>query len=79
MIGVTLVKEGREIDLLIPTRITLGRLQDLVKEIFRENGVVLPDGFKLVIQGKNLQLGETDLLSDFGIATGDKFEIQLGE
>jgi uncharacterized ubiquitin-like protein YukD len=32
-----------------------------------------------VLKGKSFELGEFDLISDFGISNGDSLEIVLGE
>ncbi|MBS7576412.1 MULTISPECIES: hypothetical protein [unclassified Enterococcus] len=79
MIEITLVLKQKELDILIPSKITFGRLRDLVKEALIENGIKLPADFKLVIQDKTFKIGYFDFISDFGISNGDKLEIELGE
>lgn len=79
MIEITLVLEGKEQDLVIPTKVTFGRLKILIAEALAENGRRLPVGFQLVLKGKSFELGEFDLISDFGISNGDSLGIVLGE
>ena len=78
MINITLIKDLKEIDMSIPTQVTFGRLKVLIQELFEEKGIVL-DKFDLVFIDKALDMEESDFLSDFGVANGDRIKIVIGE
>lgn len=79
MIGITLVFKGREMDILIPNKITMGRFKTLVREMFSKNGISLPDKMTIEVHQKSIQISDYDRIADFGIATGDMLEIKIGE
>lgn len=78
MINITLIKDLKEIDMSIPIQVTFGRLKALIKELFEENGIFL-DKFDLVFIDKALDMEESDFLSDFRVANGDRLKIVTGE
>ncbi|EHK9412195.1 hypothetical protein KCT31_002640 [Enterococcus faecalis] len=78
MINITLIKDLKEIDMSVPIQITFGRLKVLIQELFEENGIFL-DNFDLLFIDKALDMEESDFLSDFGVANGDRLKIVTGE
>lgn len=79
MIEVTFVLNQKTLDVLVPNKITFKRLSSLLKEALDENGSTLPDNFQLKFADKTFQMGETDILRDFGVSNGDRLEILAGE
>lgn len=75
MIEITLIYQEREIDLLIPSRITTKRLRELLIGMFQENKLEFPDNAIFSWKDKDFQLGEQDILSDFRISNGDRLEL----
>lgn len=75
MIEMTLELEQKQIDLLLPKGIAFYRLKYLIREAFAEKGMILPEGFTLSLRDKAIDVGEYDLVSSFGIASGDRFQI----
>lgn len=75
MIEITLEFMGKQIDLLVPGEVTFDRLQRLIGEAFAAKGMVLPDGFSLVLDGKALVVSGYDVIASFGIANGDRLQI----
>lgn len=75
MIEITLVYRGKQIDLLVPGEVTFDRLHRLIAEAFAAKGMVLPDGFSLVLDGKALVVSGYDLIASFGVAHGDRLQI----
>ncbi|WP_172209902.1 hypothetical protein [Pseudolactococcus hodotermopsidis] len=71
--------DGKEQDVLVPSKVTFGRLKVLVTESLAENGFNLPSDYQLVIKGKSFEMGQFDLISDFALSNGDRLEILLGE
>lgn len=79
MIEITLIYQGREIDLLIPSRITMKHLNELLLGMFQENKLEFPSNVRFVWKDKDFQLGEQDILSDFRISNGDRLELVVEE
>lgn len=76
---ITLVMQNDEMDIVIPKKVTFGRLRSLLRALFSEHGNALPENILLKIQGKTVRLQDSDWLSDFGIGNGEKIEIVIGE
>ncbi|GAX48457.1 EsaB/YukD family protein [Pseudolactococcus reticulitermitis] len=79
MFEITLVMQNDEMDIVIPKKVTFGRLRSLLRSLFLEHGNALPENILLKIQGKTVRLQDSDWLSDFGIGNGEKIEIVIGE
>lgn len=79
MIEITLLLHNKELDLAVSDKLTLGRLRELVRAALQENGFLMPEDFRLKIKDKQITVRETDVVSDFGLAGGDRLEIVLGE
>ncbi|NEW62172.1 hypothetical protein GMA11_02065 [Granulicatella sp. zg-ZJ] len=79
MIGITLVKDNKEIDLLVPSKVTMHQLKELIYNMFEHHGIALKYPFQLVVKNKCIHIGEYDVLEDYGIATGDKFEMIIDD
>lgn len=75
---ITVIMGGQEIDLAVPRKVTLDRLCGLLKSAFIEQGHPLPEEIILSIIGKTFKLTSLDILSDFGVGSGDKIEILIG-
>lgn len=76
---ITLIMQNEEIDIVIPKKVTFGRLRSLLRSLFSEQGNALPENILLKIQGKTVRLQDSDWLSDFGIGNGERIEIVIGE
>lgn len=76
---ITLIMQEEEIDIVIPKKVTFGRLRSLLRSLFSEHGNALPEDILLKIQGKTVRLQDSDWLSDFGIGNGERIEIVIGE
>lgn len=83
MIEVTFVLNGQELDVFVPNKITFQRLHELLREALMQNSFMLPENYHLRLVDKTFQIGDTDVLRDFGISNGDRLEIlveaELGE
>ena len=71
--------QNEEIDIVIPKKVTFGRLRSLLRSLFSEHGNALPENILLKIQGKTVRLQDSDWLSDFGIGNGERIEIVVGK
>ncbi|GAX48315.1 EsaB/YukD family protein [Pseudolactococcus reticulitermitis] len=78
MIEVTFVLNGQKLDVLIPSKITFQRLHELLREALMQNGFMLPENYHLRLVDKTFQIGDSDVLRDFGISNGDRIEILVG-
>ena len=67
------------LDIVIPKKVTFGRLRSLLRSLFSEHGNALPENILLKIQGKTVRLQDSDWLSDFGIGNGERIEIVVGK
>ena len=76
---ITLIMQEEEIDIVIPKKVTFGRLRSLLRSLFSEHGNALPENILLKIQGKTVRLQDSDWLSDFGIGNGERIEIVVGK
>ena len=76
---ITLIMQNEEIDIVIPKKVTFGRLRSLLRSLFSEHGNALPENILLKIQGKTVRLQDSDWLSDFGIGNGERIEIVVGK
>ena len=79
MFEITLIMQEEEIDIVIPKKVTFGRLRSLLRSLFSEHGNALPENILLKIQGKTVRLQDSDWLSDFGIGNGERIEIVVGK
>jgi hypothetical protein len=75
VIEITLVHEHRQIDLLVPDAIRFERLRQLIGDAFAAKGMVLPEGFSLVLEDKPFAVSRYDFISSFGIGNGDRLQI----
>lgn len=75
MIEITLVFEGKQIDLLVPGEVTFDRLRRLIGEAFAARGLVLPEGYSLALDGKDLAVSRYDVIASFGVGNGDRLQI----
>lgn len=79
MFEITLVMKNEEMDMVVPQKVTFGRLCSLLCALFSEHGNALPEKVFLKIQGKTVRLKDSDWLSDFGVGNGEKIEIMVEE
>ncbi len=79
MFEITLVMKNEEMDMVVPQKVTFGRLCSLLCALFSEHGNALPEKVFLKIQGKTVRLKDSDWLSDFGVGNGERIEIMVEE
>lgn len=79
MFEITLVMKNEEMDMVVPQKVTFGRLRSLLCALFSEHGNALPEKVFLKIQGKTVRLKDSDWLSDFGVGNGERIEIMVEE
>jgi len=75
VIEITLAYLGKQIDLLVPGEVTFDRLRQLIGEAFAARGLVLPEGFSFVLEGKDLAASRNDVIASFGVGNGDRLRI----
>ncbi|WP_158861878.1 EsaB/YukD family protein [Leifsonia sp. AG29] len=76
MIEVTLVLDGKELDLLVPGRTTFDRLQRLIREGFASRDVALPADYSLALADKALVISGGDIIESFGVGNGDRLYVR---
>ena len=77
MIEITLVFQGKQIDLVVPGEVTFDRLRRLIGDALAHQGVVLPEGFSLRLHDKAFAVSGHDLVSSFGVGNGDRLQITI--
>jgi len=75
VIEITLVLQGKQIDLVVPGEVTFDRLRGLIGAAFAEKGLVLPGDFSLALDDKALGLSGSDVIASFGVGNGDRLRI----
>ena len=70
-IDVSLELNGQELDLRVPSAVTLARLTELIAQVLRERGIVMPPEWRLRLRGKPIALGDFDVIADFPVGDGD--------
>ncbi|GAB3575499.1 hypothetical protein GCM10027406_07080 [Leifsonia lichenia] len=75
MIEITLVFQGKQIDLVVPGAVTFDRLRRLIGVAFAEKGTLLPDDFSLALDDKALVVSGHDVIASFGVGNGDRLQI----
>lgn len=75
MIEITLVFQGKQIDLLVPREVTFDRLRRLIGAAFAEKGMLLPGDFSLALDDKALAVSGSDVIASFGVGNGDRLQI----
>jgi uncharacterized ubiquitin-like protein YukD len=78
-IDIRLEWKKRQLDLQIPSGVTLSRLTDLIGQVFKGSKTSLPKEWNLQPKNKPIVIGKLDILDDFPIGNGDIFEIVTGE
>ena len=68
--------QGKVVDLRIPTQIKMGRLKELLREVFQILRRPLPSSFELMITNKPFRIGDHEYLSDYPLGNGDQFRIE---
>lgn len=74
-IDISLEFTGQQLDLRVPTAVTLARLSDLIDAVLTERGIRMPPEWRLRITDKPIALGEHDVIGDFPVGDGDVFEV----
>lgn len=74
-IDISLEFTGQQLDLRVPTAVTLARLSDLIDAVLTERGIRMPPEWRLRITDKPIALGEHDVIGDFLVGDGDVFEV----
>ncbi len=74
-VDISLEMNGRQLDLRVPSQVTLARLKILLSEVFRDHGVRMPERWGLELAGKTIGLGQFDMLCDFPVGDGDVFTV----
>lgn len=75
-ISITLQYSNKQLDLRIPTRVSIVRLKELLKEALLSIQIQLPPSFDLVVINKAIRLRAEDMLADYPLGNGDSFEIK---
>ena len=74
-IDISLEFTGQQLDLRVPTAVTLARLSDLIDAVLIERGIRMPPEWRLRLTDKPIALGEHDVIGDFPVGDGDVFEV----
>jgi uncharacterized ubiquitin-like protein YukD len=74
-IDISIELNARQLDLRVPTAVTLGRLRELVGQVLGDHNVAMPPGWHLELRGKAIALGEFDVIADFPVGNGDVFAV----
>lgn len=75
-ISITLQYSNKQLDLRIPTRVSIVRLKELLKEALLGIQIQLPHSFDLVVINKAIRLRAEDILADYPLGNGDAFAIK---
>lgn len=78
-IDISLDFNGRQLDLRVPTAVTLARLTELIDAVFAERGIGMPPEWRLRLKDKPIALGDYDIIGDFPVGDGDVFEVIASE
>lgn len=78
-IDISLELNGRQLDLRVPTAVTLARLTELIDGVLRERGIGMPPEWRLRLKDKPIALGDYDVIGDFPVGDGDVFEVVAAE
>ena len=70
-IDISIELNSRQLDLRVPTDVTLTRLIHLVSQVLQEHHITMPRQWRLDLQDKQINLGSHDTLNDFPIGDGD--------
>ena len=74
-IDISIELNGRQLDLRVPTAVTLHRLTDLIGEVLDEHGIRMPPRWRLQLKDKPVAVGLYEVLADYPIGDGDVFEV----
>jgi uncharacterized ubiquitin-like protein YukD len=74
-IDISLEFNGQQLDLRVPTAVTLARLSDLIDAVLSERGIRMPPEWRLRLKDKPIALGDHDVVGDFPVGDGDVFEV----
>lgn len=74
-ISVGLHLDEQIIDLKIPTRVTILRLKELLKEAVLLLGVQLPEKFELIVLNKSIVFVDYELLEYYPVGNGDQLKV----
>lgn len=74
-IDISLELNGQQLDLRVPTAVTVARLAELLDAVLTERGIRMPSVWRLRLRDKPIMLGERDVIGDFPVGDGDVFEV----
>jgi len=74
-IDISLDLNGQQLDLRVPTAVTLARLCELIDGALVERGIRMPPQWRLRLKDKPIALGDYDIIGDFPVGDGDVFEV----
>lgn len=74
-IDISLELNGQQLDLRVPTAVTLARLSHLIDAVLTERGIRMPPEWRLRLKDKPIALGDYDVIGDFPVGDGDVFEV----
>lgn len=74
-IDISLEYNGNQIDLRIPIQVTMLRLCELLDKALKSDGIFLPEGWRMELKNKPINIEDYDYLEDFPVGNGDIFEV----
>ena len=74
-IDISLEFNGQQLDLRVPTAVTLLRLSELIGTVLAQRGIRMPPRWRLRLKDKALALGDYDVIDDFPVGDGDVFQV----
>ena len=74
-IDISIEFKRRQLDLRVPTAVSLGRLTELVATVLREQGIVMPERWRLALKDTPITVGDHDVRADVPLGDGDVFEV----
>ena len=70
-IDISIELNGQQLDLRVPTAVTLARLTELIAQVLSEHKIGMPPDWRLGLKDKPLALGAFDVVGDFPVGNGD--------
>lgn len=74
-VDISLELNEQQLDLRVPTGVTLERLKELIDTVLTEHGIRMPPAWRLRLKDKPIALGDYDVVGDFPVGDGDVFQV----
>ena len=74
-IDISLELNGQQLDLRVPTAVTLARLAELIGAVLTDRGIRMPQEWSLRLKDKPIALGDFAVIGEFPIGDGDVFDV----